>query len=188
MLYRALCFVLLGQLALHDEMLRSVMEKAKARQQMGAVVLGAMILGLSAFVGYTVDGLQGGNAMGLQEAFAAWMVILCGASGIAWVMVSLLFSMGTHTGNDIVQPISYENFGKAGGADQASLDGCSALPDEAFYRALAGSCVKSLHSREREADRISRGTSRSQSALFVGIAVAGIGAMAAFVALGGLWA
>lgn len=188
MLYRALCCALLKQLALHDEMLRSVKEAAKSRQEAGAVVLGAMILGLGVFVGHLGDGLQGGNAMGFQEAFAAWLAVLCGMSGIAWAMASLLFSMGTRTGNDIVQPISYENFGKDGGAYPVSLDGCSALPDEAFYRALAGSCVKSLHSREREADRISRGTSRSQSALFVGIAVAGIGAMAAFVALGGLWA
>lgn len=188
MLYRTLCCVLLKQLALHDEMLRSVKEKAKSRQQLGAVVLGAMILGLGAFLGYLGDGLQGGSAMGSQETFAAWLAVLCGASGIAWVMASLLFSVGTHTGNDVVQPISYENFGKGGGADPASLDGCSALPDEAFYRALAGSCVKSLHSREREADRISRGASRSQSALFIGLAVAGTGAVAAFVALSGLWA
>jgi len=60
------------------------------------------------------------------------------ASGIAWVIVSLLFSMGTHTGNDVVQPISFANFGKDGGVDVAALDVCSALPDEAFYHALAG--------------------------------------------------
>jgi len=46
----------------------------------------------------------------------------------------------------------------------------------------------SIHSREREAGRISRGASRSQAALFVGMAVAGFGAVVAFVALGGLWA
>lgn len=187
MLYKEICLVLLGQLALHGEMLRSTKEKAKVRQQMGAVVLGAMILGLSAFVGYVGDGLQGGIAMGFREVFVAWLVVLCGASGIAWVMASLLFSVGTHTGNDVVQPISYENFGKGEGINTAALDGCSALPDEVFYRALAGSCIMSIRSREREADRISRGASRSQSALFVGLAVAGTGAVAAFVALGGLW-
>lgn len=188
MLYRALCCALLKQLALHDETLRSVKETAKSRQEMAAVVLGAMILCLGVFVGYLGDGLQGGSAMSSQETFAAWLAVLCGASGIAWVMASLLFSMGTRTGNNVVQPISHENFGKGGGVDPALLDGCSGLPDEAFYRALAGSCVRSLHSREREAYRISRGASRSQSALFIGLAVAGTGAMAAFVALSGLWA
>lgn len=187
MLYRDLCSALLVQLALHDEMLRSAKKTARARQHIGAVVLGAMILGFGAFVGYAGNGLLAGSYVGQQVAFAAWLAVLCGASGIAWVMASLLFSMGTHTGNNVVQPISYENFGKGEDAHAAALDGCSALPDEVFYRALAGSCVKSLHSREREADRISRGASRSQAALFVGISVAGIGAVAAFVALGGLW-
>jgi len=187
-LYRTLCCALLGQLAHHDEMLKGVMEKAKTRQDMGAVVMGALIFGLGAFVGYAGGWLQDGSAMGQEEIFATWLAILCGASGMAWVMASLLLSMGTQSRYDIEQPISYENFGKDGDVNASALDACSALPDEAFYRALAGSCVKSLYSRELEADKIGKRASRSQSALFVGIAVAGIGAMAAFVALGGLWA
>ena len=188
MLYKVLCCVLLGQLAFHDEMLRSTMEKIKARQQMGAVVLGGMVLGLSAFIGSVGGDLQGGSAMAQEAIFATWLIILLGASGIAWVLASLLFSMGTQLKNDVVQPISYENFGKGGDVDPTKLDSCSTIPDEEFYRALAGSCVRSLYSREQEAVKMGKRASRSQAALFVGIAAAGIGAVAAFVALGGLWA
>lgn len=188
MLYRVLCCALLGQLASHDEMLRSVMARVKARQEMGVAVLGALIFGMGVFVGYTGGGLQDGSAMSHGKIFATWLAVLCGASGMVWVMASLLLFVGLRSKHDVVQPILYENFGKDGGVDTAALDACSALPDEAFYRALAGSCVKSLYSREREANKISKRASRSQAALLVGIAMAGMGAAAAFVALGGLWA
>lgn len=188
MLYRILCSVLLGQLASHDEALRHVVARVKARQEMGVAVMGALIFGLGAFIASAGGAPLDGSAMAPEAIFATWLVILCGASGIAWVMASLLLSIGAKSGHGIVQPISYENFGKDGDVDPTKLDGCSTIPDEEFYRALAGSCVRSLYSREREAKKISKRASRSQAALFVGIAAAGIGAVAAFVALGGLWA
>jgi len=181
--YEKLCGVLAGQLAFHDEMLRSAKEKAKVRQEMSTVVLGVMVVGLVAYSGSVWDGLQDGGAMDPNAVFAAWLVILCGASGIAWVMASLLFSMGAQPGRDVEQPVMYADFEK-GMTVSDTLDAWPTLLEEEFYRALAESYIHAMQSREAESDRINTGTSRSQAALFVGLAVVGIGAVAALASLG----
>ncbi len=183
MFYEKLCGVLAGQLAFHDEMLKSSKEKAKVRQEMSTVVLGVMAVGLVAYSGSVWGGPQDGGSMGPHAVFATWLVILCGASGIAWVMASLLFSMSAQSGPDIEQPITYADFEK-GKTVSDTLDAWPTMLEEEFYRTLAESYIHALQSREAESDRINAGAHRSQAALFVGLAVVGIGAVAALVSLG----
>ena len=182
MRYRGIYCVLFGQIPLHDEVLRGAKEKARPRQDAGAVVLGAMVVGLAAFVGCAGAGL-GGHA-DRETVLATWLVITFGGAGISWVTASLLFSMGTQAGHDIAQPITYENFEEAQDEGKAALGNYQSLSREAFYKKLAGSCVIALRSREEETARIMAGASRAQSALLVGLAVMGMGAVAALAALG----
>jgi len=177
------CGVLVGQLAFHDEMLKSSKEKAKAGQEMSTVVLGVMVVGLVAYSGAARGVLQEGGAMAPHAIFATWLVILCGASGTAWVMASLLFSMSAQSGPDIDQPITYADFEK-GRTVSDTPDAWPTMPEGEFYRTLAESHTHAPQSREAGPDRTSTGAYRPQAALFVGLAVAGIGAVAALVSLG----
>ncbi|MDD9808701.1 MAG: hypothetical protein OXU25_02555 [Thaumarchaeota archaeon] len=182
MRYRGIYCVLFGQIPLHDEVLRGAKEKARSRQDAGAVVLGAMVVGLAAFVGYAGAGL--GEHTDRGAVLATWLVITFGGAGISWVTASLLFSMGTQAGHDIAQPIAYRNYEKAGDVNMDAIDNHHGVSEEKFYRTLARSCVVALRSREEETARIMAGASRAQSALLVGLAVMGMGAVAALAALG----
>lgn len=163
-------------------MLRGAKEKAKSRQGMSSVVLGAMVVGLAAFAGSA--GVDLGGQADRGAILATWLVITFGASGISWVTASMLFSMGAQSGHPIVQPITHGNFGGDGDMGTATLEGYRSMPEEKFYRALVMSCVLALRSREDETARIMAGASRSQCALVVGLAVMGVGAVAALASMG----
>ena len=160
----AIYAILMSQVGHHDAIVDRHRGKASALLAVSAVVLGIMIISMGNFAGFIYENYANNAGEAKMPPTGAIIAIMaCGMAGLLGIIVSMFFSVYALSTSDTQQAITSKDFGSDGNVDQDALDAWVEMSDQEAHRELVESCVRALHSRERDAVRIGQKTTIAQA-------------------------